>query len=48
MNAQDWYTRNFGFWSPWRHNAFVSIGTSLLFAAILLLIARWRLARIDF
>jgi ABC-type transport system involved in multi-copper enzyme maturation permease subunit len=48
MNSQDWYTRTFGFGAPWRHNAFVSIGTSLLFAVVLLLIARWRLARIDF
>ncbi len=48
LNAQDWYMRTFGWSSPWRHNAFVSIGTSLLFAAVLLLLARWRLSRIDF
>jgi ABC-type transport system involved in multi-copper enzyme maturation permease subunit len=44
----DWYAQEFGWTAPWRHNAFVSIGTSLLFAAALLLLARWRLARIDF
>jgi ABC-type transport system involved in multi-copper enzyme maturation permease subunit len=48
MKAQEWYASTFSWWSRWRHNAFVSIGTSLLFAAVLLLLARWRLARIDF
>lgn len=43
-----WYARTFGWTAPWRYNAFVSIGTSLLFAFVLLLVARWRLARMDF
>lgn len=43
-----WYARSFGWTSPWRFNALVSIGTSLLFAVVLLGVARWRLARIDF
>jgi ABC-type transport system involved in multi-copper enzyme maturation permease subunit len=46
--APAWYGQQFGWTSPWRYNAFVSIGTSLLFALALLLFARWRLARIDF
>ncbi|MCY2959593.1 MAG: hypothetical protein NTY35_05445 [Planctomycetota bacterium] len=45
---QLWYARTFGWSAPWRYNAFVSIGTSILFALVLLLLARWRLARIDF
>lgn len=48
MTTEQWYTRAFGWTAPMRHNAFVSIGTSLLFALALLYAARWRLARIDF
>lgn len=48
QTAQVWYARTFGWTSPWRFNAFVSIGSSILLAACLLLIARWRLRRIDF
>jgi len=48
MKAQEWYASTFDWSSVWRHNALVSIGTSLLFAAVMLLIARWRLSRIDF
>lgn len=48
MDPQAWYTQVFGWTSTWRHNAFVSIGTSILFALVMLLIARWRLARMDF
>lgn len=48
LTAEAWYGRTFGWSSPWRYNAFVSIGTSILFALVLLLLARWRLARIDF
>ncbi len=43
-----WYSRQFGWTSHWRFNAFVSIATSVLLAVFLLLIARWRLRRIDF
>ncbi len=48
MDPNEWYTQQFGWTSRWRYNAFVSIGTSLLFALLMLLLARWRLARIDF
>ncbi len=48
QTAQDWYGHQFGWSSPWRFNAFVSISSSVLLAALLLLIARWRLRRIDF
>ncbi len=48
QNWNEWYARTFGWSAPARHNALVSIGTSLLFALALLLLARWRLVRIDF
>jgi len=48
QTAQKWYERQFGWSSPWRFNAFVSIASSILFAVLLLVIARWRLRRIDF
>ncbi len=48
MSPEAWYSREFGWTSTFRHNAFVSIGSSVLFAILLLLLARWRLARIDF
>ncbi len=48
LPPEEWYARTFGWTAPWRYNAFVSIGTSLLFAFVLLLVARWRLARMDF
>jgi len=48
LPPEAWYARTFGWTAPWRYNAFVSIGTSLLFALVLLLVARWRLARMDF
>lgn len=43
-----WYERRFGWTSPWQYNAFVSIGTTIAFALAMLLLARWRLSRIDF
>jgi ABC-type transport system involved in multi-copper enzyme maturation permease subunit len=42
-----WYEKQFGWTSRWRYNAFVSIGSSLLFVLVVLGIACWRLARID-
>jgi hypothetical protein len=48
LPAQEWYAQVFRWGGPLRTNALVSIGTSILFALIMLLAARWRLARIDF
>lgn len=48
MGTEQWYAQQFGWASPLRYNAFVSIGTSILFVIAMLLLARWRLARIDF
>ncbi len=48
LDADDWYERRFGWTAPLRYNAFFSIGSSILFAVAMLLIARWRLSRIDF
>lgn len=47
-NPEAWYEAKFGWTSPWDFNAFVSIGTSLAFALVMLLLARWRLSRMDF
>lgn len=48
LPKEEWYSRAFGFSAPWRYNALVSIVTSLVFAVVLLALARWKLARIDF
>jgi hypothetical protein len=48
MEAVEWYGCTFGWSAPPRHNALVSILTSVLFALVLLIFARWHLARIDF
>ncbi len=44
----EWYERRFGFGGPTKYNAIFSLSTSIAFAALMLLIARWRLSRIDF
>lgn len=48
MQPDDWYEKVFGWRSESKFNTFVSIGTSLMFAFVLLGLACWRLARIDF
>jgi hypothetical protein len=48
LEAGELYEARFGWTAPHEFNAFVSLGTSIAFALLMLLIARWRLARIDF
>jgi hypothetical protein len=48
LNASEWYARHFGWSAPLKYNAFFSLSSSIAFALILLLLARWRLSRIDF
>ncbi|MBL8859021.1 MAG: ABC transporter permease [Planctomycetes bacterium] len=48
LQAVEWYEKRFGWTSPLRFNAFFSLGSSVAFALIMLLLARWRLSRIDF
>jgi hypothetical protein len=48
LDADDWYERRFGWTAPLKYNAFFSLASSILFAALMLFIARWRLSRIDF
>lgn len=47
-NAEQWYESKFGWTSEWDFNAFVSIGTSLAFTLVMLLISFLRLRRADF
>ena len=44
----EWYEDEFGWNSPWKFNAFFSIGTSLAFALVCLLLSAFRLNRYDF
>lgn len=48
LEAEPWYAKVFGWSAPLKYNAAFSIATSLLFAALMLGIAQWRLSRIDF
>jgi ABC-type transport system involved in multi-copper enzyme maturation permease subunit len=48
LDPDDWYEKHFGWTAPLRYNAFFSLGSSILFAVVMLLIAQWRLSRIDF
>ncbi|MNC97513.1 hypothetical protein D3C83_151890 [compost metagenome] len=48
LEPTEWYAQEFGWDAQPRHNAFVSIGTSILFVLVMLGLARWRLSRIDF
>ena len=48
-SAEDaWYQKRLGWTSEWRYNAFFSIGSSLLFTALMILLGWWKLARTDF
>lgn len=44
----DPYARRFGWTSELKYNAFFSLASSLAFAAVMLLLGVWKLARIDF
>jgi hypothetical protein len=44
----DWYEEQLGWDAPLKYNLFFSIGSSLAFAATMLLLGWWRLSRIDF
>lgn len=48
VDPQTWYAKRFDWNAPAKFNAFVSIGSTLLFCALLMLAAVWRLSRIDF
>jgi hypothetical protein len=48
LGPDEWYEKRFGWTSPLRYNAFFSLASSILFAVAMLLIAQWRLSRIDF
>src|SRR5262249_19792794 len=43
-----WYAARFGCASPLKFNAFFSVFSSLAFAVLMLVLATWRLGRIDF
>jgi ABC-type transport system involved in multi-copper enzyme maturation permease subunit len=43
-----WRKRQFGWTAPPKHNAFLSIGTTLAFCALLMALALWRLRCMDF
>lgn len=47
-NPTERYEHLLGWDSPWKHNIFFSIGSSLAFLVLVLGIAWWRLSRIDF
>jgi len=42
------YERKFGFDAEWKYNAWFSIGTTLAFLVLTLLVGWWKLSRIDF
>jgi len=46
--VEDWYPSQLAFDAPWRFNILVSVGSSLAFAALMLLLGAWRLRRIAF
>ena len=48
MSPDKWYEEQFGWDSPWRYNAFFSIGTSLAFVLLCLAASAFRLNRYDF
>lgn len=48
LKSDAWYAKVFGWSAPLKYNAAFSIVSSLLFAALMLGIAQWRLSRIDF
>lgn len=48
LDPDEWYAQQIGWNAPPRYNAGISIGSSILFGLVMLLIARWKLSRIDF
>lgn len=48
MALEDWYPGALGFGAPLRFNILFSIGSTLAFAALMLALGVWRLARIGF
>ena len=48
MDAREWYRRRLGWSAPWPYSIGWSLGSSMLFAALLLAASCWRLKRIDF
>jgi hypothetical protein len=48
LQPGEWYERRFGWTAPLKFNAFFSLGSSIAFAVAMLLIALWRIARINF
>jgi len=48
LGQDEWYERRLGWTSELKFNLFFSIGSSVAFAVLMLLIAWWRLSRIDF
>jgi ABC-type transport system involved in multi-copper enzyme maturation permease subunit len=48
LRPDEWYEKRFGWSSQLKFNAFFSLTSSIAFALALLLLARWRLSRIDF
>jgi len=43
-----WYERQMGWTAPWKYNIFFSVGSSVAFAALMILLGWWKLSRIDF
>ncbi len=48
LQGSFWYERQFTLDAPWRYNPLFSIGSTLLFTLTSLLLAAWKLRRIDF
>lgn len=48
LDPKSWYELRFGWGAPLKFNAFFSIFSSFAFAVLMLVIAAWRLGRIDF
>ncbi len=48
IGQTNWYEEELGWTSPWRYNIFFSVGSSLVFAAVMLALGGRRVARIDF
>jgi ABC-type transport system involved in multi-copper enzyme maturation permease subunit len=48
LESSEWYAKQLTWSAPLRFNAAFSILSSIAFALVMLLVARWRLSRIDF
>jgi ABC-type transport system involved in multi-copper enzyme maturation permease subunit len=48
LSESDWYRKRLSWSAGWPYNIAWSLASSMLFAALLLAIAAWRLSRIDF